>query len=1188
MSNASNMTLWDKEEERSTRLSKNTKPFNLPSLPAAFIAPFRPVDDDIRKQQSTHFYFRENNYVERKFQHSSEREIETEKIIQEILYQKAFILADGIGTGKTTTLKNLSEIIRDNFHIMVKFIEVRKTIENFENFKGNVYHEEDLKFFYSELLSISPDIIQIQFNSNNNFIIFWDGFDEISEKYQQFLLKVMRQTTIFMPIDQVISCRLHSKEILEKAFNVKAYNLEPFKIEEIPKVIECFMENCSHQDQRKLSNEIDCNRAIKFLSMITNNDQHPMTSKSLENSSECAESSQSSDLRKSLKIVKKLEKISKTTIDNPLIIEAICNLPEKDDSNLTQIITGIMKQLMVTELKKNDDYLNKHCDIFINSQESVSQIHQFHALQDYFVLNYFDGNKNASSFGLLNMNSDGSFSFLSKIFADFFIAQFIKNGVYKQNVEHLEDLIVKVKTNELITLLVTEMQSNHHNLLKKYFLKVELNSLQEEVVTNLDEILPKSIKREKNVSKSSAQGYYDTDLRKFSQPMNKFEIKSSKKIFSDLTQEEKDKIFASKVTFQGCEVNFGSLVYQSEELCNHLSAEDIDKFLKGKPVSFFKPLKRPSENYKERNFKKNKSDEDDDDDDDHENVVVGDDYDDYLKRNVNRRRDDDDDDYRERKSGNGNFRQENYKIRQHGKNSSKSSSTNQNFNSQQPSKSNCSSSSNSYNNHSSSNNGDDDKNNNNNNRRNGMIKNQSEIQDDYELNKVLTMEDLEALAELQKFILIADVPGSGKSATLLNVYYKYKQKFEREALGIIPFVFHINFSDKSMLKSYNRRLFDIIDSKNRDIIWRLTKLDPDFDCKYKFTNELFRAKFERGHVIFLWDDIEVVGDEFNIDESAKRKCLLDMIKEIKDKEHKRNQQWTVTDKLHRKKREIFFNCVSYKFLRISDENQLLEFYKKLNINQDEAESINENIMIKFQKFVEEKNEFSSTRSFINFTEKMLKFGNVYQAFEEMYNELKLSEESITAFRYFVIRDAIRTFKSGEIFNELDVMQETEDSLQTEQLVELGLLRKFNTINDCEIARDFEMFVMAKYFVRNILSLKKVRAKDKSEIELRVKFLFKVMNCEKFCYARKILIEYLLLKVKNDFIHEIFEEILSENFVEFLNLPDSSKIFFLHFFKGNENIYKKLKVRFRGLAAKLESFLANESLKLQVENNEENL
>ncbi|KAG5666879.1 hypothetical protein PVAND_014887 [Polypedilum vanderplanki] len=127
------------------------------------------------------------------------------------------------------------------------------------------------------------------------------------------------------------------------------------------------------------------------------------------------------------------------------------------------------------------------------------------------------------------------------------------------------------------------------------------------------------------------------NLIRIEKPSKRAKLKFTRN-FVDLTEEEKEKIFDSTVIFQGSEVNFGLLVYRSEELCNSLTPEYIEKMLKGEKLKLFEPLQKPPNDYVEREFRRNDEfDIDDDFDDDDETA-----YNDYLKREPGMRYEDQD------------------------------------------------------------------------------------------------------------------------------------------------------------------------------------------------------------------------------------------------------------------------------------------------------------------------------------------------------------------------------------------------------------------------------------------------------------------------------------------------------------------------------------------------------------------
>ncbi|KAG5666882.1 hypothetical protein PVAND_014889 [Polypedilum vanderplanki] len=131
-----------------------------------------------------------------------------------------------------------------------------------------------------------------------------------------------------------------------------------------------------------------------------------------------------------------------------------------------------------------------------------------------------------------------------------------------------------------------------------------------------EEPLTKDVCLANRTSLSLPPQFSPTNLDEIKIVENKFpydieETKKSYRKFCELSKDEKEIIFKSKVLFQGTTVIFGVLINNNEKLCERLSPEQIDEMLNGEVVSFFNPLKQPSKEYREKKFKKNIDDSDD-------------------------------------------------------------------------------------------------------------------------------------------------------------------------------------------------------------------------------------------------------------------------------------------------------------------------------------------------------------------------------------------------------------------------------------------------------------------------------------------------------------------------------------------------------------------------------------------------
>ncbi|KAL7029854.1 hypothetical protein ACKWTF_006396 [Chironomus riparius] len=141
-----------------------------------------------------------------------------------------FLLSDHAGSGKTTIFKDIAIKLKAlNKNVWVSFINLRINGPVLENFKNKI---KDLTFddvcqMLFEMVDQESDIEKAIFTKlffNGTTILFFDGFDEISPKYTQIVMKMFEiLITNEVKNHLWISTRPHCAEILEIMLNVKAF-----------------------------------------------------------------------------------------------------------------------------------------------------------------------------------------------------------------------------------------------------------------------------------------------------------------------------------------------------------------------------------------------------------------------------------------------------------------------------------------------------------------------------------------------------------------------------------------------------------------------------------------------------------------------------------------------------------------------------------------------------------------------------------------------------------------------------------------------------------------------------------------------------------------------------------------------------------------------------------------------------
>lgn len=109
---------------------------------------------------------------------------------------KIFVLADYAGAGKTTTFKNLAEKLKESYkNYWVSFINLRRHIDVFEIYQKNGTNIKTIPRLLFDVMAENSEIEQQIFYKllkEDKVILLVDGVDEISPRYNQFLVNVLK------------------------------------------------------------------------------------------------------------------------------------------------------------------------------------------------------------------------------------------------------------------------------------------------------------------------------------------------------------------------------------------------------------------------------------------------------------------------------------------------------------------------------------------------------------------------------------------------------------------------------------------------------------------------------------------------------------------------------------------------------------------------------------------------------------------------------------------------------------------------------------------------------------------------------------------------------------------------------------------------------------------------------------
>jgi hypothetical protein len=396
------------------------------------------------------------------------------EVLEKVQSLKVFILSSPAGEGKSETFRNFALKLKEKFpQNWIQFVDFKK---HFKAFKSGVKFnltqpEELLNFLALNLLNLNKlesEIFRELFNSNR-VIFLWDGIDEISPLYKDFMLDLTSTINNSSKKIQFISTRPQFSKDFSEKLKVRAYNLIPMgnssKLEFLVKFI---ASEKFHIDAGKIWESF----------------KNPLQNRQLYQKNE--------KLFKTLELAHKVLNImekSGNMITNPLFLQMISEiflseLPVEICKLDFYFIynTFIEKKLKIVRTK-GEIVANDLDKITISSSVNVIQVHQAYALRHIFK-RILESNSNfkvedlqimssisksspsqISRYGILDVISESDFTFVHQSFAEFLVAQFLID-----NFKNF-DLTNKEKDSDLkVFLLKSVLFGEKFDLINKFLL----------------------------------------------------------------------------------------------------------------------------------------------------------------------------------------------------------------------------------------------------------------------------------------------------------------------------------------------------------------------------------------------------------------------------------------------------------------------------------------------------------------------------------------------------------------------------------------------------------------------------------------------------------------------------------------------------------------------------------------------
>ncbi|KAL7011650.1 hypothetical protein ACKWTF_014370 [Chironomus riparius] len=325
-------------------------------------------------------------------------------------HSRMFVLSSKAGTGKSTTFQELTIRIKQVYpNRWVSYIDLKDYIQLFTK----VEHQEDVLSLLNAILNLKcmKKVEQKMFEelfSSGEVVLLWNGFDEVSPAYSDFIIHLL--TTINRNTNniQYISTRPLYSDLIRSKFGVTSHSLVPF----------------------------DDDKQTEFLTSF-------FTSAKVETPSY---------IDKFNKIVDNLTWNSSSNFKTPLMLKMIADsITNGTDTIKSENIWDIYEEYVHNRIKSWKDSsgfsYSHHTD---NEHFETLQMYQMYALKAQastfpfrtslmvkklnIMTQWFPEeltSEEVARMELLYINGTENFKFSHKSFEEFFVAQFLVDNIYR-------------------------------------------------------------------------------------------------------------------------------------------------------------------------------------------------------------------------------------------------------------------------------------------------------------------------------------------------------------------------------------------------------------------------------------------------------------------------------------------------------------------------------------------------------------------------------------------------------------------------------------------------------------------------------------------------------------------------------------------------------------------------------------
>ncbi|KAG5667170.1 hypothetical protein PVAND_015165 [Polypedilum vanderplanki] len=388
---------------------------------------------------------------------------ENRKISYEFLPQESnlILLADYANSGKTTTFRYIAQKIKENspttwvFYVDLKFhLDVFK--KKPENFLSIIFN---LKNF--------DEILFESFQNVSKIVIFWDGIDEISPYFKDFMIEQILKITEKTNIQQWISTRLELKKELQLKLNCSCFSFETLTESKRREFVQNYLEFVYEKENEEYLRKFnDHENYLKETKSENSSDEDAIIDFLNELEGKKPELNEDNDSKMKRFIInwqcKKVEEIHlrfDSTIGFSVMIINLTIKMSQQSEEMTFYFTSrynvykeIIKQKLSLLSEKGEIIKNIDYEARINF-DIIMSLHQYLAIKmmigDNLNLNIMDLKNHINDEKFIDLNRYGfvffesfeKFTFMHRTYAEFFLANYLVKNIlefYGKNVNQKE------------------------------------------------------------------------------------------------------------------------------------------------------------------------------------------------------------------------------------------------------------------------------------------------------------------------------------------------------------------------------------------------------------------------------------------------------------------------------------------------------------------------------------------------------------------------------------------------------------------------------------------------------------------------------------------------------------------------------------------------------------------------------